>query len=163
MGNGESSSSSQPANGRAGYVDPEEQATRDRQDKQYGEAMNSTGTRVYQQRAAEDAKVNAAAASGGFNMDIDAMKALQPKWQEIADKLNDMVRVGDQLKVVTQPADDPASTMQKKAADGHADAYVASLSQQQTYAQGYADKLKDAIAKYEKQDHANTNSLRKQG
>ncbi|WP_406640630.1 PE domain-containing protein [Amycolatopsis sp. WGS_07] len=163
MGNGESSSSSQPVNGRAGYVDPEEQAKRDRQDKQYGEAMNSTGTRVYQQRAAEDAKVNAAAAGGGFNMDIDAMRKLQPKWQEIADKLDDMAQAGGQLKIVPPPADDPASTMQKKAADGHADAYVASLQQQRAYAQGYADKLKDAIAKYEKQDHANTTSLRKQG
>ncbi|EFL04776.1 MULTISPECIES: type VII secretion target [Actinomycetes] len=163
MGNGQPSSNSEPTDGRAGYVDPEEQAKRDRQDKQFGEAMNSNGVRVYQQRAAEDAKVNAAAAGGGFNMDIDAMKRLQPKWQEIADKLNDMVRVGDQLKVVPPPADDPASTMQKKAADGHADAYVTSLQQQQAYAQGYADKLRDAIAKYESQDHANTNSLRKQG
>ncbi|MBB2500996.1 type VII secretion target [Amycolatopsis echigonensis] len=163
MGNGQSSSSSQPVDGRAGYVDPEEQARRDRQDKQFGEAMNSNGTRIYQQRAAEDEKVNAAAAGGGFKMDIAAMRKLQPKWQEIADKLDGMIQTASQLKVVPPPADDPASTLQKKAADGHADAYVASLQQQRDYAQGYADKLKDAISKYENQDHANTNSLRKQG
>ncbi|WP_275291659.1 hypothetical protein [Amycolatopsis sp. La24] len=163
MGNGQSSSNSQPVDGRAGYVDPEEQAKRDRQDKQFGEAMNSNGVRVYQQRAAEDAKVNAAAAGGGFNMDVDAMRKLQPKWQGIADKLSDMVRAGGQLKIVPPPAEDPASKLQKKAADGHADAYVASLQQQWEYAKGYALKLKDAIAKYEGQDHANTSSLRKQG
>ena len=163
MGNGQSSSSSEPSDGRAGYVGPEEQAKRDRQDKQYGEAMNSTGTRVYQQRAAEDAKVNAAAAGGGFNMDVDAMRKLQPKWQGIADKLSDMMRLGDQFKGLPQPADDPASTLQKQAADSHADAYMASLKQQQAYAQGYANQLRDAIAKYEKQEHANTAGLRKQG
>lgn len=162
MGNGESSSS-QPVDGRAGYVDPEEQAKRDRQDKQFGEAMNSNGVRVYQQRAAEDAKVNAAAAGGGFNMDIDAMRKLQPKWQGIADKLSDMMQLGDQFKALPQPAEDPASTLQKKAADSHADAYTASLKQQQIYAQGYANQLKNAIAKYEKQEHANTDGLRKQG
>lgn len=103
MGNGQSSSNSQPVDGRAGYVDPEEQARRDRQDKQFGEAMNSNGVRVYQQRAAEDAKVNAAAAGGGFNMDIDAMKALQPRWQGIADKLSDMMQLGDQFKGFRSP------------------------------------------------------------
>ncbi|MGW4394694.1 hypothetical protein ACWEHA_05335 [Amycolatopsis nivea] len=163
MGNGQSSSNSQPVDGRAGYVDPEEQAKRDRQDKQFGEAMNSNGVRVYQQRAADDAKVNAAAAGGGFNMDVDAMRKLQPKWQGIADKLDNMVQAGGQLKVVPPPAQDPASIMQKKAADGHADAYIASLEQQRDYAKGYALKLKDAIAKYEAQDQANTGSLRRQG
>lgn len=163
MGNGQSSSSSQPVDGRAGYVDPEEQARRDRQDKQFDEAMNSNGTRIYQQRAAEDAKVNAAAAGGGFKMDIAAMKALQPEWQGIADGLNGMIRSGRQLRAVTPPASDDGSSLQKRAADMHADAYLTSLQQQQAYAQGYADKLKDAIGKYEKQDQANTSSLNKQG
>ncbi|GAA1023075.1 MULTISPECIES: hypothetical protein [Amycolatopsis] len=163
MGNGESSSSSQPVDGRAGYVDPEEQAKRDRQDKQFGEAMNSNGVRVYQQRAAEDAKVNAAAAGGGFNMDIDAMRKLQPKWQGIADKLSDATQLATQLQAVRKPANDDASGLQKQAADRHAAAYLASLQQQLKYAQGYAVQLKNAIAKYEGQDHANTASLRKQG
>ncbi len=168
MGNGqssssESSSSSNPADGRAGYVDPEEQALRDRQDEQFGEAMNMNGVHVYQRRAAEDAKVNAAAAGGGFHMDIDAMKKLQPQWQSIADKLSDMIAAGGQLRVVPPPAEDPASSMQKKAADMHADAYLKSLRQQYEYAKGYASKLQEAIDKTAAQDQANTDSLRKQG
>ena len=168
MGNGQSSSgdstnSTDPADGRAGYLDPEEQALRDRQDQQFGEAMNMNGVHVYQRRAAEDAKVNAAAAGGGFHMDLDAMKRLQPQWQKIADELNEMIRAGKQLKVVPKPADDPASTMQKNAADTHADAYVASLEQQYTYANGYARKLQDAIDKYAAKDQANTDGIRKQG
>ncbi|RJQ84341.1 hypothetical protein [Amycolatopsis panacis] len=164
MGNDQSSSGNgQQANGRAGYISPEEKAERDRQDKQYNEAMNSTGARIYQQRAAEDAKINAAATGGRFVMDIDAMKSLLPDWQDIADKLFKMINKGQQLKQVSQPAEDPASTMQKKAADSHADAYIASLTQQQAYAQGYADQLKQAIDRYEQQDQANTHSLNKRG
>ncbi|MBB4686585.1 hypothetical protein [Amycolatopsis jiangsuensis] len=159
---GQSAESEQPS-GRAGYLSPEEQALRDRQDKQYNEAMNSTGTHIYQQRAAEDAKVNAAAAGGGFRMDIDAMKSLLPDWQSIADDLDDMIGTAQQLRNVAQPAEDPGSTLQKQAADRHADAYIDSLAQQQAYAQGYADQLKQAIAKYEQQDQANTDGLDKQG
>ncbi|SFN91963.1 hypothetical protein [Amycolatopsis rubida] len=163
MGNGQSSSSSQPADGRAGYVDPEEQARRDRQDKQFGEAMNSNGVRVYQQRAAEDAKVNAAAAGGGFNMDVAAMKALLPEWQGVADKLFKARQLARALPTLRKPADDSASTLQKTAADQHASAYSASLEQQYTYAKSYADKLKEAVDKYEKQDHANTDGMNRQG
>ncbi|WP_211260557.1 hypothetical protein [Amycolatopsis jejuensis] len=148
---------------RAGYLSPEEQAKRDAQDKRFNEAMSTAGTRIYQQRAADDAKVDAAAAGGGFTMDIDAMKSLLPEWQGIADELNDMINDGQQLRGVTKPAEDPASTLQKKAADSHADAYVASLQQQQAYAQGYADQLKQAIAKYEQQDQANAHGLDKRG
>ncbi|MBB4686399.1 hypothetical protein [Amycolatopsis jiangsuensis] len=162
-GTDQSSGDEQPPDGRAGYLSPEEQALRDRQDKQYNEAMNTAGTHIYQRRAAEDAKVNAAAAGGGFKMDIGAMKSLLPDWQDIADELFSMVRDGRQMKGISKPAEDPASTMQKQAADSHADAYVESLMQQHAYAQGYADQLKQAIAKYEQQDQANTHGLDKQG
>ncbi|MFF0149155.1 hypothetical protein ATK36_3536 [Amycolatopsis sulphurea] len=167
MGNDQSSSTSQSSGdqpqGRAGYISPEEQATRDRQDEQYNEAMNSTGARIYQQRAAEDAKVNAAAAGGRFVMDVDAMKSLLPDWQDIADELGDMINDGQAMQNVPQPAEDPGSTMQKQAADRHAAAYLASLRQQQAYAKGYADQLRQAIAKYEQQDQANTHGLDKRG
>jgi hypothetical protein len=169
VGNGESSSTGQSsgdqqsANGRAGYISPEEQAIRDRQDQQYNEAMNSTGARIYQQRAAEDAKVNAAAAGGGFKMDIDAMKSLLPDWQGIADELGDMINDGQAMQNVPPPADDPGSTLQKQSADRHAVAYLASLRQQQAYAHGYANQLQQAIAKYEQQDQANTHGLDKRG
>ena len=159
----ESSSSSNPADGRAGYLDPEEQALRDRQDEQFSEAMNMNGVHVYQRRAAEDAKVNAAAAGGGFHMDVDAMKTLLPKWQGVADKLFQARQLAQQLPGLKKPANDSASTLQKKAADQHASAYSTSLDQQHAYAKAYADKLKEAIAKYEQQDHANTDSLKRQG
>ncbi|MFF0147323.1 hypothetical protein ATK36_2829 [Amycolatopsis sulphurea] len=125
--------------------------------------MNSTGARIYQERAAEDAKVNAAAAGGRFVMDVDAMKSLLPDWQGIADKLGDMIPTAQQMRNISQPAADPGSTLQKQAADRHADAYIGSLTQQQAYAQGYADRLKQAIAQYEQQDQVNADGLGKQG
>jgi hypothetical protein len=152
-----------PVAGRAGYLSPEEQARRQAQDKQYDQGMNSTGVKVYQQRQQEDAAANAAAAGGGYVMDVDAMRKFLPRWQAIADKLGDAIDLGQQLKSVDKPAEDEASTLQKQAADAHADAYLKSVQEQQKYAQGYANGLKSAIDAYEKQDQAATEALRKHG
>ncbi|WP_329049993.1 hypothetical protein OG738_44065 [Amycolatopsis sp. NBC_01488] len=152
-----------PVAGRAGYLSPEEQARRQAQDKQYDQGMNSTGVKVYQQRQQEDAATNAAAASGGYVMDVDAMRKFLPRWQSIADKLKDAVNLGQQLIAVDKPAEDEASTLQKQAADAHATAYLKSVREQQKYAQGYADRLKTAIDEYEKQEQAATDALRKHG
>ena len=56
-----------------------------------------------------------------------------------------------------------SSTLQKRAADAHADAYVQSAQQQWKYAQGYANQLKKAIDAYEKQEQATADALRKHG
>jgi hypothetical protein len=157
-----------PVVGRAGYLSPEEQAKRQAQDKQYDQGMNSGGVKVYQQRQQEDAAANAAAANaaaagGGYVMDVDAMRKFLPRWQAIADKLGDAYDLGQQLKYVDEPAEDEASSMQKQAADAHADAYAKSVMEQQKYAQGYANRLKTAIDGYEKQEQAATEALRKHG
>jgi hypothetical protein len=152
-----------PVAGRAGYLSPEEQAKRQAQDKQYDQGMNSVGVKVYQQRQQLDAAANAAAAGGGYVMDVDAMRKFLPRWQAIADKLGDAYDLGQQLKYVNKPAEDEASSMQKQAADAHADAYLKSVMEQQKYAQGYANRLKTAIDGYEKQEQAATEALRKHG
>lgn len=152
-----------PVVGRAGYLSPEEQAKRQAQDKQYDQGMNSVGVKVYQQRQQEDAAANAAAAGGGYAMDVDAMRKFLPRWQAIADKLGDAIDLGRQLPAVGKPAEDEASSMQKQAADSHADAYIKSVQQQQEYAQGYADKLKSAIEEYEKREQATAEAVRKHG
>lgn len=152
-----------PVAGRAGYLTPEEQARRQAQDKQYDQAMNSASVKVYQRRQQEDAAANAAAAGGGYVMDVDAMRKFLPRWQSIADKLGDAMDLGQQLKSVDKPAEDEASTLQKQAADAHADAYLKSVQEQQKYAQGYANSLKSAIDAYEKQEQATADSLRKHG
>jgi hypothetical protein len=152
-----------PVPGRAGYLTPEEQARRQAQDKQYDQGMNAGGVKAYMQRRQQDDAANAAAAGGGYVMDVDAMRKFQPKWQAIADKLAKAIDLGAQLKAVAQPAEDEASTLQKRAADAHADAYVQSAQQQWKYAQDYANQLKKAIDAYEQQEQATADALRKHG
>ncbi|HEV7950159.1 MAG TPA: hypothetical protein VGP24_10360 [Glaciihabitans sp.] len=149
--------------GRAGYLTPEEQARRQSQDRQADERFNSGAVKMYQQRQQEDAAANAAASGGGFVMDADAMRAILPRWQSIADKLKTAIQLGQQLPAVDKPAEDEGSTLQKQAADAHADAYVANVKGQQEYAQAYADKLKDAIDVYEKQEQAALDAVHKPG
>ena len=121
--------------------------------------MNSTGAKIYQQGQQEDA----AAAGDSFVMDADAMRALQPQWQSIADKLGDAIDQGRQLLHLEKPAEDQGSTVKKQATDAHADAYVANVASQQKYAQAYADKLRDSIGAYEKQEQAARDAVHKQG
>ena len=64
---------------------------------------------------------------------------------------------------VCPPAQDESSLLQKKAADAHADAYVTSVTAQQTYAQNYADALKAAIAKTQQQDQNAQDAVNKTG
>ena len=149
--------------GRAGYLTPEEQARRQSQDRQADERFNAGAVKMYQRRQQEDAAANAAAAGGGFVMDAAAMRTLLPQWQSIADKLAKAADLGSQLPAVDKPAEDEGSTMQKRAADAHAAAYVTNVQRQQEYAQAYADKLKDAIDAYEKQDQAARDGVHKHG
>jgi hypothetical protein len=74
-------------------------------------------------------------------MDADAMGKYLPKWQSIADKLEQARQLGQQLRLVKPPAQDEGSLMQKKAADAHADAYIKSVTAQRDYARGYATSL----------------------
>jgi hypothetical protein len=61
------------------------------------------------------------------------------------------------------PAQDEGSLMQKKAADAHADAYIKSVTAQRDYARGYATSLQTAITKYQQQEQAAADAVRKQG
>jgi hypothetical protein len=148
---------------RAGYISPEEQARRQAQDQQMDRGMNMASVNILKRREAADAAANAAVTGGGFKMDAQAMRSLVPKWQSIADKLGDLLSQGQKFRGLRQLADDEASTMQKQAADVHADAYVASVQAQRDYAQAYADALDKAIKKTEHQDHAAVDAARKAG
>jgi hypothetical protein len=147
----------------AGYLTPEEQAQRQAQDNQMDRGMNMGSMNILRQRQQQDAAANAAAAGGGFKMDVDAMKAIHPKWQSIADKLQDLMNQGEQLLALHKPAEDEASTLQKKAADDHAKAYQASVRAQWKYAQDYADALQKSIDSTEQQNQAAVDAVRKRG
>lgn len=156
-------SNGQGPSGHAGYVTPEELARRKAEQAASVVVPNPAAVVSAAQNAVRDVSVNAAVAGGRFEMDLDALKALLPEWQEIVDKLGGMLRAARQLPTLRQPAADPGSTIQIRAARSHAEAYLASLRQQQAYAQGYVDKVKAAVDNYGKQEHANANALRKQG
>jgi hypothetical protein len=116
-----------PSDVRAGYLTPEEEARRQSQDNQTDRGMNMGSIRILQQREAADKAANAAATVGGFKMDVETMKSLLPKWQSIADKLEDLRSQGGRFLYLHKTADDQGSIFQKKAADAHADVYQASV------------------------------------
>jgi hypothetical protein len=125
--------------------------------------MNMASIRILQERQQQDAAANAAATGGGFKMDVDTMKSLLPKWQSIADKLEDLRSMGARLPYLHQPANDEGSTLQKKAADAHADAYLASVVAQRDYARSYVASLQKAINSTEQQNQAAVDAVRKNG
>jgi hypothetical protein len=155
----------QPASdARAGYTSPEEQQKLDSLNQQADDrGMNQNLAHQFQQHAAQDAAANAAAAGGGFKMDLATMKALAPQWVEIAHMLQDAATQGDQFKFVPQPATDDGSTIQMKAALQHAEAYKTSALAQQKYAANYATALQKAITDYENQEHAAADAVAKHG
>ncbi|MFF0149210.1 hypothetical protein ATK36_5086 [Amycolatopsis sulphurea] len=153
----------QGPSGHAGYITPEELARRKAEQAASVVVPNPAAVVSAAQNAVRDVGVNAAVAGGRFEMDLDAMKALLPEWEAIADKLGDMCLQAQPLPGLRQPAEDPGSTVQIRAARSHALAYLASVQQQFVYAQGYVGKLKTAIDNYEKQEHTNTDAVRKQG
>ena len=152
-----------PPPGRAGYITPEEQARREAQDRQADDHFNQGAVNMYKRRQEEDAAANAAASSGGYVMDIDAMRTFLPRWQALADSYGDAIDRGQRLPQLNKPAEDEGSTLQKQAADAHAIAYVKNVTDQQKYAQTYADKLRECIEAYEKQEQAARDALRKHG
>ena len=152
-----------PVYAHAGYLTPEQQAQRNAEQIATTVAPSPLAAVYAAQNAMQDISANAAVAGGGFKMDIDAMRSLLPDWEAIADKLNGMIQKARKLPALQPPAGDPGSKLQIEAARSHANAYLASLRQQQAYAQGYANQLKKAIDAYEKQDQANHDRLRKQG
>jgi hypothetical protein len=152
-----------PSDGPVGYISPDEQAKRLALAKQADQGMNMNISNQYRRQAQRDAAANAAASGGRFVMDADAMGKFLPKWQAIADKLGLARQLGQQLRGLRPPAQDEGSLLQKKAADAHADAYVTSVTAQQTYAQNYADALKAAIAKTQQQDQNAQDAVNKTG
>jgi hypothetical protein len=152
-----------PSDVRAGYLTPEEQAKRQSQDDQMDRGMNMGSIRILQQRQQQDAAANAAATGGGFKMDVETMKSLLPKWQSMADKLDDLSTQGQKLRYLHRPAEDEGSVVQKTAADEHADAYVKSVQEQRDYARGYANGLKKAIESTEQQNQGAVDAIRTQG
>ncbi|WP_370947379.1 hypothetical protein AB5J62_07435 [Amycolatopsis sp. cg5] len=153
----------QAASGRAGYLSPEEQAKRQRQDEQADRGMNMGTVAMYKRRDAEDAAANAAASGGGYKMDVAAMRALLPKWESIADKLGALVKDAEQFLQLPQPAEDDGSSLQMKAAKKHASAYMASVREQRDYAEGYAAALDKAIKATEQQNQAAARTIAKHG
>ncbi|RJQ75959.1 hypothetical protein D5S19_30920 [Amycolatopsis panacis] len=156
-------SNGQGPSGHAGYIPPEELAQREAERAASVVVPNPAAVVSAAQNAVQDVSANAAVAGGRFEMDLDALKALLPEWQEIADKLRRMRERAQPLPGLRQPAKDPGSTVQIRAARSHALAYLASLQQQFVYAQGYVDKLRTAIDNYGKRESANTDAVRKQG
>jgi hypothetical protein len=152
-----------PSDGRAGYLTPEEQARRQAQDNQMDRGMNMGSMHILQKRHQQDAAANAAAAGGGFKMDLDAMKSILPQWQSIVDKLEKLHRQGEQFRALPKPAEDEASKLQKKAADAHADAYQDSVQGQLDYAKAYTASLQKAIDSTEQQNQAAVDAVRKNG
>ncbi|MFD8494963.1 hypothetical protein [Amycolatopsis sp. NPDC059657] len=149
------------APGRAGYLSPEEQAKRKALDERADQGMNMGMANAYRRQQEQDAAANAAAAGGGYRMDADAMRAILPRWQSIADKLLELSRKGERLLTLRPPAEDEGSTMQIKAARAHAEAYLISVRAQRKYAQNYADALQAAIEKTEQQNQAAADTLNK--
>jgi len=156
-------SGSQGPDGRAGYLTPDEQAQRELERVTGALFPNPAAIVTAVGNVAEDVGVNVSVAGGGFKMDIDAMKRLQPRWQAIAQKLSSMQAGAQQLLTLNPPAGDPGSLKQIEAARDHAKAYNDSIAQQWEYAQGYANQLEKAINAYEQQDQAHSERLRKQG
>jgi hypothetical protein len=152
----------QTLSSRAGYVSPEEQAKRLRQDEQMSQGMNLLATAILERRQAEDNTVNQAA-TGGFRLDAAAIRSLLPQWQSIADKLRNLATRGEQFRLATQPAADEGSTLQIRAAMAHADAYQTSVRAQQLYAERYVDALKKSLAAFEQQDQATADAAGKPG
>lgn len=108
-------------------------------------------------------EVRDAAGSGSFSLDIDAMRALRPKWEGVRDRLRKLMNYGDQLKNVTKPANDRASDKQIQAAMDHQKLYAAIIQQQYEYAEAYVDALDAAITKYERADHTAGEGVRSAG
>ncbi|MFD8496016.1 hypothetical protein [Amycolatopsis sp. NPDC059657] len=154
----------QPApSGPPGYLTPEELAKRKALDERADQGMNMGTANAYKRQHEQDEAATAAASGGRFVMDADAMRKFLPKWQSIADKLEQARLLGTHLKALRPPAQDEGSLLQKKAADAHADAYVASVTEQRDYARAYANALKTAIEKYEQRDQATADTVRKHG
>lgn len=147
----------------AGYITPEEQARRDAQDKQADIGLNQNLANQYRKRAAQDDAANAAAAGGGFELDIDAVRKFQPRWQALADKLSDARKQGEQFLALNVPAEDDGSGLVKKSAIDHANAYQTIVIAQHDAAQKYADDLQTAIDSYGKQEQAAADAAAKQG
>jgi len=154
----------QPQYGHAGYVTPDEQASRDVEQVQAVFGAPGPFAGIYQAaNMLQDASTNAAVAGGSFKMDIDAMRSLLPDWEAVADQLRRMVSTARTLPGLQPPAEDMGSQIQIEAARTHAQAYLDSLQDQLTYAQGYANQLKKAISDYETREQANLDHLRKRG
>lgn len=154
----------QPApQGPPGYLTPEELAKRKALDERADQGMNMGTANAYKRQQEQDAAAAAAASGGSFVMDADAMRKFLPMWESIAEKLERARTLGMTLKTLRPPAQDVGSLLQKKAADEHADAYVASVTEQRDYAQAYAKALKTAIEKYEQQDQNSADAVRKNG
>jgi hypothetical protein len=147
----------------AGYLTPEEQARRDSQDKQADIGLNQNLANQYRKRAAQDDAANAAAAGGGFELDIDAVRRFQPRWQALADRLLDARRQGQQFSALNAPATDDGSDMVGSAAKRHASAYLEIVTAQHAAAAKYAADLQTAIDSYGEQEQAAADAAAKHG
>ena len=111
----------------------------------------------------EDHQQRAAAGDGGFKLDAEAMRALQPEWEDIARELMDLRDMAVRLGNATPPAQDDASISQIKAVKNHAQACGKISTEMYKYADEYAKSISKAIGKTEAADQAAKDSARNAG
>lgn len=144
--------SGEPDPTQTGYTSPESQAPNILQD--LGILPAPVGMAMTAQQLGEGAQ-RAAAAGSGFEMDVDQMKAVLPKWEDLRDQLQDLANQANQAAVgKPQPAEDDASLTQAKAVLAHAQLYSQNLDQQRAYAEAYVESLQKAIAGVEEQEQS---------
>lgn len=147
---------------RAGFMPPNEQAVHIVQKNQMViSGMSMTGMAIWGLQLTETHERNARATSGGFELDVDQMRALLPKWQLITERLAELQVLGSEFNLVLRPAEDEASARQFIAAQQHADVYLRSVQQQREYAEGYVKSLQVAVTALERQDRATAEAARK--
>ncbi|SFQ50774.1 hypothetical protein SAMN05421810_108169 [Amycolatopsis arida] len=110
-----------------------------------------------------DMAARTSAASGGFRMSTDEMRALLPQWEEARDDLQRLVGNSARLAEARPPADEDASNLQIQAVRRHARLYTESVNQQYQYATAYVEALKKAITKVEGQDSAAADAVGRHG
>lgn len=94
------------------------------------------------------------AGDGGYKLDPEAMRALLPRWKNVADKLEELRLDAEYLLYVSPPAGDEASTRQIEATYQHQHVYASIVSQQHQYAREYVSALERAINEYEQAETA---------
>lgn len=159
QGGNESQAAQEPSSDAPpGYVPPGEGV----EDLDPGNVGNNVYKRAAQMMNEADQRATALN-SGGFKLDADAIRALQPDWEDIARELQDLRDNARQLAHVIPPAEDDASLHQIKAVIDHADTCANISNQMYEYAYEYARSLENAVNKLEGSDRTAADAARSAG